>query len=98
MGSNAYDNDNLSRKVLGGLHFTYSAGSKPLDRPIEDPFIKGYIKRFGKPPNKEAVRGYDITLDAVLRIAVSKNLKNSLDLGETQYESSRFLYRECATA
>lgn len=92
--SNAYDNDNLSRKVLGGLHFTYSAGSKPLDRPIEDPFIKGYVNRFGKPPNKEAVRGYDITLDAVLRIAVSKNLKNSLDLGETQYESSRFLYRE----
>ena len=92
--SNAYDNDNLSRKVLGGLHFTYSAGSKPLDRPIEDPFIKGYVNRFGKPPNKEAVRGYDITLDAVLRIAVSKNLKNSLDLGETQYESSRFLYIE----
>ena len=92
--SNAYDNDNVSRKVLGGLHFTYSAGSKPLDRPIEDPFIKGYVNRFGKPPNKEAVRGYDITLDAVLRIAVSKNLKNSLDLGETQYESSRFLYRE----
>ena len=26
--------------------------------------------------------------------SVSKNLKNSLDLGETQYESSRFLYRE----
>ena len=92
--SNAYDNDNLSRKVLGGLHFTYSAGSKPLDRPIEDPFIKDYVNRFGKPPNKEAVRGYDITLDAVLRISVSKNLKNSLDLGETQYESSRFLYRE----
>jgi ABC-type branched-subunit amino acid transport system substrate-binding protein len=92
--SNAYDNDNLSRKVLGSLYFTYPAGSKPLDRPIDDPFVKSYINRFGKPPNKEAVRGYDITLDAVLRIAVSKDLKNSLDLGETQYESSRFLYRE----
>ena len=68
--SNAYDNENLSRKVLGGVHFTYSYGSKPLDR------------------------GYDVTLDAILRTVVSKNLKNSLDLGETQYESNRFLYKE----
>ena len=92
--SNAYDNDNLSRKVLGGLHFTYPSGSRPLDRPIDDPFVKSYINRFGKPPNKEAIRGYDTTLDAVLRILVSKDLKNSLNLGETQYESSRFLYKE----
>ena len=92
--SNAYDNENLSRKVLGGVHFTYSNGSKPLDRPFDDPFIASFINAFGKPPNKEAVRGYDVTLDAILRTAVSKDLKNSLDLGETQYESNRFLYKE----
>lgn len=44
------------------------------------------------PPNKEAIRGYDVVLDAVLRIAVSKDLIKSLDLGETQYQSNRFLY------
>jgi hypothetical protein len=92
--SNAYDNSNLSRIVLGGLNFTYSSGSKPLDRSYEDPFIRNYIIKFGKPPNKEAVRGYDVTIDAILRIAVSKKLQNSLYLGETQQESNRFLYKE----
>ena len=92
--SNAYDNANLSRIVLGGLNFTYSSGSKPLDRSYEDPFIRNYIIKFGKPPNKEAVRGYDVTIDAILRIAVSKKLQNSLYLGETQQESNRFLYEE----
>jgi hypothetical protein len=92
--SNAYDNVNLSRIVLGGLNFTYSSGFKPLDRPYEDPFIRNYINRFGKPPNKEAVRGHDVAMDAILRIAVSKKLQNSLYLGETQYESNRFLYKE----
>ena len=33
-------------------------------------------------------------MDAILRIAVSKKLQNSLYLGETQYESNRFLYKE----
>ena len=49
---------------------------------------------FGKPPNKVAIRGYDVVLDAILRTAVAKNLLKSLDLGETQYQSNRFLYRE----
>ena len=90
--SNAYNNENLSRKALGGIQFTYPTGFKPLDKPLNDDFVNGFIDNFGKPPNKEAIRGYDVVLDAVLRIAVSKDLIKSLDLGETQYQSNRFLY------
>ncbi len=92
--SNAYDNENLSRKVLGGLRFTYPSGFKPLDKPLDDSFIELYINKFGKPPNKEAIRGYDVVFDAILRTAVSKEFINSIDLGETQYQSNRFLYKE----
>ena len=92
--SNAYDNENLSRKVLGGLRFTYPSGFKPLDKPLEDSFIELYINKFGKPPNKEAIRGYDVVFDAILRTAVHKEFINSIDLGETQYQSNRFLYKE----
>ena len=91
--SNAYDNENLSRKVLGGVRFTYPTGTKPLDKPLEDPFIKKYINTYGKPPKKEAIRGYDLVLDALLRTAVAKNLEKSLDIGETEYKSNRFMYR-----
>ena len=70
--SNVYNNDNLSRKSLGGIKFTYPSGSKPLDKTIGNKFV----------------------LDAVLRFAVSENIRKSVDLGETQYESNRFFYRK----
>ena len=91
--SNAYDNENLSRKVLGGIGFTYPVGFKPLEYTANAAFIESFESRFGKPPNKEAIRGYDLTLDLILRTAVVNRLDQSFDLGETQYLSNRFLYR-----
>jgi hypothetical protein len=32
-------------------------------------------------------------MDLILRIAVAKDLESSLELGETQYRSNRFLYQ-----
>ena len=91
--SNAYDNDNISRKLLGGIKFTYPVGFKPLDNATDQDFINHYISRFGAPPNKESVRGYDLALDIMLRLVVGKNLESALSLGETEYLSNRFLYR-----
>lgn len=90
--SNAYDNENLSRKILGGIQFTYPVGFKPTDYTSNGDFIEKFETRFGKPPNKEAVRGYDLVLDLILRTSVAENLENALLLGETQYQSNRFLY------
>jgi len=90
--SNAYDNENLSRKALGGIRFTYPSGFKPLEQPLERDFVKKFVQNYGKPPNKEAIRAHDVVLDVILRIAVAQDLKSSLDLGETQYQSNRFLY------
>jgi LysM repeat protein len=92
--SNAYDNENLTRKVLGAIKFTYPTGSKPLDKPLDDPFVADYIVAFGKPPNKEALRAYDLVTDAVLRTAYANEIQQSLELGETEYQSNRFYYRE----
>lgn len=90
--SNAYDNENLSRKILGGIKFTYAVGFKPLEYAANSDFIEKFKLRFGKPPNKEALRGYDLVLDLLLRAAVAKGLENMPTLGETQYRSNRFLY------
>ena len=91
---NAYDNENLSLSMLGGVKFTYPVGFKPLDEDSSRAFIENYINYYGKPPTKEALRGYDVTLDAILRTAVAKDLKKSLELGETGYSSNRFLYHK----
>ena len=92
--SNAYDNENLTRKTLGAIQFTYPTGFKPLDKPLDDAFVSGYITAFGKSPNKEALRAYDVVLDAVLRTAYAEELQQSLEVGETEYQSNRFYYRE----
>lgn len=91
--SNVYDNENLSRKMLGGIQFTYPVGFKPLDYASDPQFIETFENHYGKPPNKESLRGYDLVLDLILRIAVAKDLEHSLELGETQYRSNRFLYQ-----
>ena len=91
---NAYDNENLSLSMLGGVKFTYPSGFKPLEEDSVRAFIENYINNYGKPPTKEALRGYDVTLDAILRTAVAKDLRESLELGETEYSSNRFLYHK----
>lgn len=91
--SNVYDNENLSRKMLGGIQFTYPVGFKPLDYSSDRQFIQKFESEYGKPPTKESLRAYDLVMDLILRIAVAKDLKSSLELGETQYRSNRFLYQ-----
>ena len=91
---NAYNNDNLSRKDLGGIKLTYPSGFKPFYKTFDEDYVKSYIDKFGKYPNIESLRGYDVTMDAILRTAFAKNLTKSIELGETQYESNRFLYKE----
>ena len=59
--SNVYNNDNLSRKSLGGIKFTYPLGSKPLDKTIGNKFVDDFVLNYGKPPNHNALRGYDVT-------------------------------------
>ena len=91
--SNVYDNENLSRKMLGGIQFTYPVGFKPLDYSSDRQFIQKFESEYGKPPTKESLRAHDLVMDLILRIAVAKDLESSLELGETQYRSNRFLYQ-----
>ena len=55
-------------------------------------FQDDYIDLYGKLPNKESTRAYDLILDVILRIAFREKLK-SIDIGETQYIENRFFYK-----
>ena len=44
-------------------------------------------------PSKEAKRGYDLTLDILLRMTRKGNFSEGVDLGETDYVENRFDYR-----
>jgi LysM repeat protein len=91
---NAYENPNLSRKQLGDLKFTYTTDRLPLKLGEYNHFQDHYISTFGKPPNRTAVRAYDLTMDLILRKAYSGNFKTIERIGETDYQEHRFLYKK----
>jgi LysM repeat protein len=91
---NAYENPNLSLKQLGDLKFTYTTDRLPLKLGEYNHFQNHYISSFGKPPNRTAIRAYDLTMDLILRKAYSGSLKSTDKVGETDYQEHRFLYRK----
>ena len=91
---NAYENPNLSRKQLGDLKFTYVSDRLPLKLGEYNHFQKQYISTFGKPPNRTAIRAYDLTMDLILKKAYTGNFKTIERIGETDYQENRFLYKK----
>jgi len=91
---NAYENPNLSRKQLGDLKFTYTTDRLPLKLGEYNHFQNQYISTFGKPPNRTAIRAYDLTMDLILRNAYFGNFKSIDKIGETDYQEHRFLYQK----
>ncbi len=89
--SNAYDNSNISKKQLGNLRFTFTAGTFSDESKRTRAFDSLYLSSFGDLPKREALRGYDLTLDVILRWAHKKQLSSDA-LGETEYIESRFDY------
>lgn len=91
---NAYETDNISNKVMGGINFTYPIYYKKLSSENLTDFQKEYIELYGKLPNKESTRAYDLTLDILLRIGFREKLNNSIDVAETEYIENRFFYNK----
>jgi len=89
---NAYETENISNKIMGGINFTYPTFYKKLPPENLTDFQDDYIDLYGKLPNKESTRAYDLILDVILRIAFKEKLKKSINIGETQYIENRFFY------
>jgi LysM repeat protein len=91
---NAYENPNLSLKQLGDLKFTYTSDRLTLKLGEYNHFQNHYISIFGKPPNRTAIRAYDLTMDLILRKAYFGDLRSIDQIGETDHEEHRFLYQK----
>ncbi len=87
--SNAYDDFNIPKKQLGDLNFTYISGTYSNNN--TKAFDSLYIKSFGDFPKTEALRGYDVTIDAILRWVHQKELVGEI-VKETENLQSRFDY------
>ena len=88
----AYEDPNISAATFASLAFTFTSGYQPqlFDEGL---MAERFLNRFGMYPSKEAKRGYDLTLDLLLRMTRKGNLAEGSSLGETDYVESRFDYK-----
>lgn len=89
-----YENNIISNNHLGKLNFHYPSVDKEYDTEATEEFMSDYEERFGIAPNEYALRGYDLTLDVLLRLATAENLYESFEKypGYTEYYESKFHY------
>ena len=92
--NSSYDSDIVVNEHLGRLEFHYPSEYKEFDETISNRFIDTYKSKYGVVPNNYTVRGYDLTLDVLLRLGAMSSLEKSVQENiETEYVENKFLYR-----
>ncbi|WP_147678792.1 LysM peptidoglycan-binding domain-containing protein [Algibacter pacificus] len=95
--NDAFEDDQVSNKHLSKLNFHFASTSKWFDED-NNAFVKKYKKVYYATPDKRAVRGFDLTMDVVLRLVSSKGLYESVnDAPLTEYVESKFAYKKNIT-
>lgn len=92
--NSAFEYREVSNNHLANLEFTFPSRSKTFNVKKENDFIDAYESKHGIIPNRFAVRGFDVTYDALLRLAYSDDILKTNELvdGETSYVENKFHY------
>lgn len=90
----AYDNDDIGNMTLMRLGFQFPSIDKQGNvEESQSNFAEQYREKFGVNPNNYAIRGFDLTLDTLLRLASADDLYASAKSGvETRYLENKFNY------
>ncbi|WP_111309141.1 PBP1 and LysM peptidoglycan-binding domain-containing protein [Confluentibacter sediminis] len=91
----SFDGDEVNNNQLSALHFTFASNSRMYNESDDNAFVKAYTKLYNISPNKRAVRGFDLTMDVVLRLVTSKDLYLSANESAlTEYVENKFAYKK----
>lgn len=79
---------------LSNLKFHYATINKQFDTETKNGFVSAYTQKYGVTPTRYATRGFDLTLDILLRLAASENdLSEGVDSDTvTEYTENKFRY------
>ncbi|NCO62618.1 MAG: LysM peptidoglycan-binding domain-containing protein [Flavobacteriales bacterium] len=93
--NSAFESDEISNEHLSNLQFTFATISKSMDSDHHNFFVKNYKEKYNILPNKRAIRGFDVTMDVVLRLVSSNDLYGSVNESPlTEYVESKFDYKK----
>ncbi|WP_298760145.1 LysM peptidoglycan-binding domain-containing protein [uncultured Psychroserpens sp.] len=92
--NNAFEGREISNYHLSNLKFHYPSPNKTTDiSSSRNDFVRAYRRQYNVSPNRYAVRGFDLTLDLLLRLASGEDLyKASSSEIETEYVENKFRY------
>ncbi|HIC30630.1 MAG TPA: LysM peptidoglycan-binding domain-containing protein, partial [Flavobacteriaceae bacterium] len=91
----AFEDEEVRNTHLSNLNFTYSDIKKSYNEDENNSFAKRYMSTYNELPNSYAVRGFDITMDVVLRLVTSEDLYLSANLSPlTSYVENKFAYKK----
>ncbi len=90
-----FDKKTIENRYKTKLNFHFPSVNKPKAFSKDNNFIKKYKKKYGKYPNRYAIRGFDLVFDTVLRNANTENLEQAVTLiGKTEYLENKFRYTQ----
>ncbi len=86
----AFENEVISVPHLSNLNFTFPSVTREASTAA---FTARYRRRFGGDPDRYAVRGFDLGMDMLLRLAYDLDLYAVADqIGEVVYSGNKFNY------
>ena len=90
----AFEGDQINNMHLSNLQFHFATASKEYSDD-SNAFVKKYNKLYNITPNKRAVKGFDLTMDVVLRLVSSEDLYASVNSAPlTEYVENKFAYKK----
>jgi LysM repeat protein/ABC-type branched-subunit amino acid transport system substrate-binding protein len=93
--NSGFEDEEISNEHLSNLQFTFATMSKTIDSETTNSFISKYRKTFNAMPNRRAIRGFDLTMDVVLRLVTSEDLYVSVNESPlTEYVETKFEYKK----
>lgn len=88
-----FDDKSIGNAYKAKLNYHYPSASKEVLFEADNNFVEQYKMNFGKLPNTFALRGFDITMDVLLRQGITESFEDSImEVGETSYLENKFRY------
>jgi len=92
--NNAFESNEINNTHLSKLQFTYATTSLSFDD-YNNTFLRRYKRTFKTTPSKRAIKGFDLTMDVVLRLVTSEDLYLSVNNAPlTAYVENKFAYKK----
>ncbi len=93
--NSAFEDDEVSNEHLSKLQFHFASTTRAYSETDNNSFVKSYNRSYNITPNKWAVKGFDLTMDVVLRLVSSEDLYASVNNAPlTEYVENKFAYKK----